>query len=589
MMPLGFVPFFSGRTTVFAAGGALLLVALVLWLKAERRQRRQRVDLKKDLALYHQIFAQATVGISMTDPVSGRYLRVNPRFARMLGYAPEELLCMNWRQVTSPDDLEENLKKWQGLLRGASAELVDTIRYRHRDGHDVMGRVHVTILRDEAGTPIRTINFVNDLTELLHSEQERQQLERQLFQAQKLEAMGQLVGGVAHDFNNILAVILGYTGLALRRFARGPEEKLAQYLSQVNIAGERGRDLITRLLAYSRGQAREQEQVPPMDCASLVKEAIKMLRAAIPAGIELRLRIGDVSPCCIDPVDLHQVLMNLIINARDAIGNHHGRIDVGLEMVRVAGQSCAVCQAMLHGDYLALMVADTGGGIPAELQSRIFDPFFSTKEPGAGTGLGLSVVQGIVRKVSGHILLDSEPERGARFQVLLPSAAVEEGTTVERVTEQVLVPASEPRQQGRILLVDDEKALVEYLTEVLTEQGHAVTPYSGAAAALSDFCARPETFELLLSDQTMPGLSGLELSRTVRALRPDMPIILMSGNPGAIAGEDLRQLDVSCLIGKPIDADELLNVIDRALRGDGKFFAVGSGSATTNTIRGETT
>jgi len=257
-----------------------------------------------------------------------------------------------------------------------------------------------------------------------------------------------------------------------------------------------------------------------------------------------------VPPCRIDPVDLHQMLMNLVLNARDALGEH-GRIEISLERRHVLPSSCAICEQTIAGDHIALSVADNGPGIPPELLGQVFDPFFTTKEQGKGTGLGLSVVQGILRQAGGHVLLASSPRQGTCFRLLLPRKEENAAETADAV-------------RCHVLLVDDEEGLRLYLEEVLRDLGCQVTAHGEGAAALSDFCARPDSFTLLLSDQAMPGLQGLELARAVRALRPRLPIVLMSGNPLAIEPEELRCLDIPPLLVKPIAEDQLREALRRA-------------------------
>ncbi len=249
---------------------------------------------------------------------------------------------------------------------------------------------------------------------------ERRQLEQQLRQAQKMEVLGQLTGGIAHDFSNILAVILGYANLARERCVEDPSSKLTQYLGEVISASERGQDLIAKMLAYSRTSPIVSSL--PVDISVEVKKVVDMLIAVIPAGIKMTTHIESaVHAVRIDPIDVQQVLVNLAINARDAIGDH-GCINITLKHSRINDASCAICHENINGDYLSLEVTDNGIGIPAPIISRIFDPFFTTKEIGKGSGLGLSMVQGVVKKNNGHLLVKTDPDLGTSFQLLLPYA-----------------------------------------------------------------------------------------------------------------------------------------------------------------------
>ena len=262
-----------------------------------------------------------------------------------------------------------------------------------------------------------------DVIMLVRDIDDRKLLEQQLQQAQKMEALGQLTGGIAHDFNNILASVLGYSNLALERCVSDPSDKLARYLGEVISASERARDLVAKMLAYSRTSSAVANV--PLDMVAEVKKTVTMLAAVIPAGIKITTDIeSDVPFVRIDPIDLQQVLMNLAVNARDAIGEH-GYIDITLERIRIKHKACAICHHIVDGDYVALEVKDSGTGIPAEIESRIFDPFFTTKEIGKGSGLGLSVVQGIVKKNKGHLLVETGSGQGASFRLLFPFSNAE--------------------------------------------------------------------------------------------------------------------------------------------------------------------
>jgi len=536
--------------------------------RANRELSRKSGELDESNRQLRQILDTAAVGMVEFNPADGRYLRVNEKFAAMVGYPRDEIAALRWQDLTWPDELPENEKNLRRLLEGETDDLVHEKHYRHRRGHPVPALVHVTVVRDAMGRPLRAVNIVIDLSAVREAESERIRLERQLFQAQKMEALGQLVGGIAHDFNNTLAVILGFSGLALRRHPQEVQGKLGDYLRQIHTAGERARDLIAKLLAYSRSQAGDAADIAPLPCAPAVKEAVKMLAATIPAGIRLVPRIVETPPCRIDPVDMHQLLLNLVINARDAIGEH-GVIEIGLEPRHVENAPCAICQQQITGDFVVLSVRDSGPGIPPELLPRIFDPFFTTKEQGKGTGLGLSVVQGILRHAEGHAVVESGSGCGAVFRLLLPPAAEDNAPAVQPLPQ---APAArEPRRRGRLLLVDDDDGVRLFLTEMLTNQGYEVHGHREAAGALNTFIAHSDSFDLLVTDQTMPGLYGLDLARAMLSLRPGLPVILMSGNPGAIDPEDLHRQGILRLCRKPVDEVELLDAIAGALgsRGTG--------------------
>ncbi|OQX13073.1 MAG: hypothetical protein BWK76_16725 [Desulfobulbaceae bacterium A2] len=538
---------------------AALLVYQTVFVASVRAPYSELLVRKHELAEANEqlrrIFDTAAVGMSEFDPASGRYLRVNAKFAGMFGYEANELPGTSWHDLSWPADRTQNQLDLQQLLAGERPEMIREKRYRHRLGHEVRTKIHVTLIRDGEGRPLRALNIVTDLSDLQRVEQERRKLERQLFQTQKIEAMGQLIAGIAHDFNNTLTVILGFSGLALNRHHFDAKGKIAYYLRQIHVVGERAQRLVAKLLAYSRHQTLALGEIPPLPCAPAINETLKLLAVTIPATIQLVSRINVVPPCRIDPVDLHQLLMNLVLNARDAVGEG-GRIEIELGMMHVEDLDCAICHQVIQGEFIALTVTDNGTGIPEELLPRLFDPFFTTKEHGKGTGLGLSVVQGILRQVGGHVLVESCPAQGTSFLLLLPQAVTGQA--------QDHMPAASPAWKQRrrhILLVHDGASLCQRLRSMLTGRDYAVTDHQDAGRALNDFCACPDGFDLLLCDQFMPGISGLELTRAARAVRPQLPVIVLCDTPPAAAPEEPGLADILALCRSPINEAELQGAI----------------------------
>ena len=366
-----------------------------------------------------------------------------------------------------------------------------------------------------------------------------------------------MTGGIAHDFNNILAAILGYSSLALERYAPDKEGKLAAYLREVIAASERARDLIAKMLSFTR--TRPSGSVQAIDPATVLREVVAMLRPSIPTSIEIRQRVDSGQPVRMDPGELNQVLVNLILNARDAVGEH-GLIDIRLHATRVGGERCALTQQRLDGRYLALDVSDTGSGIAPEHLSRLFDPFFTTKEVGKGTGLGLSVVHGILRRSGVHIVVDSVPGRGSLFRLLFP--------LLEAVAPEPAAasPASVPPAGGgqSVWVVDDEPAVVQLLAELLGDWGYRTRTFPDAGEALAALEAGPAP-DLLITDQTMPGMHGLELAKLARHFHPGLPVILCTGQPDAIDAADAAHNGVRHIFGKPLQSAELAQAVAEVL------------------------
>jgi PAS domain S-box-containing protein len=344
---------------------------------------------------------------------------------QITGIAAERFLdnSVRFGELIHPDDLAG---VEQAVADGIAQRRPYACAYRLRRVGGAWRWVHEQgqAIYDEAGRPAWLDGVIVDITENKVLQEERERLQAQLQQAQKMEALGQLTGGIAHDFNNILAAVLGFAKLALRRHAPDPDSELAEYLREVVTAGERARDLVARMLAFSRAQP--SRAVQPLAPRPLVQEAVKMLAATIPAGIHIETHIeNEVPVIAIDPVDLHQILVNLVINARDALDGK-GRIVIGLARAQVEHQVCTACHEKFTGEHLDLTVADDGQGIAPESLPHIFEPFFTTKPPGQGTGMGLAMVHGLVRRAGGHFRVESGVGQGSTFHIYLPAAPIDQ-------------------------------------------------------------------------------------------------------------------------------------------------------------------
>jgi len=380
------------------------------------------------------------------------------------------------------------------------------------------------------------------------------ELEAQLRQAQKMEAIGTLAGGIAHDFNNILSPIMGYVEMALAQ-VRG-DSQLAGDLRQVSIAARRAADLVQQILTFSRQQAQERL---PVRVAPIVKEALKLMRASLPATIEMQRNIAATEDLVLaDPTQIHQVLVNLCTNAGQAMRETGGVLSVSLENVDVSPE-CPV-QELPAGRYLALSVADTGHGIKPEVVDRIFEPYFTTKEVGEGTGLGLAVAHGIVQGCGGALVVESVRGRGTTFEVFL--AVVE---TLEPVEPAPQAPL--PTGQERILLVDDEAPVAKLIARMLEHQGYEVMACTSSKETLDVFQRDPNGFDLVVSDMTMPGLTGIQLATELLRIRPDVPIILCTGFSELVTPESAAAAGIRELLTKPVPRDTLAHAVRRALDG----------------------
>lgn len=386
------------------------------------------------------------------------------------------------------------------------------------------------------------------------AEAERRQLESQLHQAQRLEAIGVLAGGVAHDFNNILGTILGYTELLLTQYLLEPPVRT--YLQHVQQAGERGADLVRQILAFSRSR---EHHLQPLDIGPLAKEALNMMRATLPATIDIRQQIpAPCPPILADATQIHQVIVNLCVNAGHAMQQSGGTLDVTLTPVHLAEEQAQSLQ-LPEGEYLQLSVSDTGCGMPAEVLEHAFEPFFTTKATGEGSGMGLSVVHGIVSAHKGAITVDTAPGEGATFNVVFP------------VTEQRQSAAStevpEPVQPGKgnLLVIEDEPALAELYKMALTNAGYQVTTYYNGAEALQHVYRYPRQFDAVITDQSMPKMTGVQLSEAILGLQPRMPIILTTGYSETVSQQEAGSLGIRHFLRKPIKLRTLLQVVQQTL------------------------
>jgi signal transduction histidine kinase/CheY-like chemotaxis protein len=411
-------------------------------------------------------------------------------------------------------------------------------------------RFTAAAIRNAAGDLIGVIETLEDITDRILAEEERKRLESQLVQAQKMEAIGTLAGGIAHDFNNILSAIIGYTQLAMMDLH--DKEKAENELNEVLKAGGRAKGLVSHILTFSR---KTETEYSPLELPSIIKESLKMLRSVIPTSIEISQDIIQSGLVMSDPTQIHQIIINLCTNAAQAMDKAGGVLEVSLKNVTINGDAAARDLDLSPGPYFRITVKDTGLGIPPEFMERIFEPYFTTKEVGRGTGLGLSVVHGIVKNHQGAITCKSTPGEGTTFEVYLPE--LESGKESSKHQDDTLVP------QGteRILFIDDEPVLVNLANKMLSKLGYTVVTETSSLDALEIFRRDPYHFDLVITDMTMPGMTGDRLAQTLIGIREDIPVILCTGYSGHISEDRAKSIGIREFIMKPFDKKVMARTI----------------------------
>jgi PAS domain S-box-containing protein len=514
----------------------------------ERRALEERAAraLQESESRFRTIFEQAAIGMADSS-LDARFIRVNQRFCEIMGYSREELLGLTFREITHPDDLARDEGLVAQLRSGELSNLAVEKRYLRKDGGVVWANLMLSLHRSPSGDPLHFVAVVEDITGQKRAEDERRYLERQLLQAQKMESVGRLAGGVAHDFNNHLTVIDGYCAMLLDEM--GPGDPLREPVGEILLAGNRAAALTQQLLAFSRKQVAEPRVINLND---VVAEAGKMLSRLIGDDIEITAHLdAGLGSVVADPSQMSQVLVNLAINARDAMPDG-GRIVMETSNTDLDEGYAAQHAGVKAGPYVFLSIADTGAGMIPEVVQHIFEPFFTTKDIGVGTGLGLSTVYGIVKQAGGWIWVYSEPGKGSTFKVYLPRA----GGAPEPLPKPVSA-AETPRGTETVLVVEDQPEVRKLTLAMLESQGYRLLEAANGSEALSVSERYPEPIHLLITDVVMPGMTGRELARLLVALRPSLKTLYTSGyTANAIAHEGVLDAGVAYL-PKPFSRAQL--------------------------------
>ncbi len=487
--------------------------------------------------------------------MNGRFVDVNQQACLSLGYSREELLNMTVADVeVDADGRKAGEKIWGRPDPGQS--LMFEGRHRRRDGSTFPVEVRLGTFED--GERHYIMGLARDISERMNALKDKHTLELQIQQAQKMEAIGTLAGGIAHDFNNILTAIMGYSELALLEVDKNTS--LHGHLQQIKQAGKRAVGLVRQILTFSR---RQYQEVSPLQISLIVKEALKLLRASIPTTIDIRQDIQTEAMVLADPTQIHQVMMNICTNAYYAMADSGGTLTVSLKEVDYNRPVNDAGEEVPPGRYVVLTISDTGPGMNRETKGRIFEPYFTTKEKGKGTGLGLAVVHGIIEAYHGRIGVYSEPGHGTTFNIYLPAL-----NAAHRIREQNNNVEVEllTQQAERVAFVDDEEAIRDLAVQFLTQAGYRVTAFTNGREAWEAMKADIGVWDLLITDLTMPEMAGNQLAILVKGVRPDLPVIICSGNNAVINGRHGEEIMYA---HKPLSRRKFLALTAQALKKTG--------------------
>ncbi len=537
---------FSAHLAAVLAGdaGGAPVCRIVLSDISERKQNE--AALRESEERHREYIMNTPYGVFATDE-RGRYLQVNPSACRITGYEERELLAMNMSDLLFEDSRPQGLLHFQKLVDEGKSQ--GEMPFRPKSGEKRWWSVTAVRL-----SGARFLGFCNDITDRKQAEEQRSHLQAHLQQAQKMEAIGTLAGGIAHDFNNILGAILGYAEMAREDSPAG--SILRQDIDQVVKASHRAKELVKQILAFSH---QTETVLIPIQPAIIVGEAAKMLRSSLPSSIDIRQNIDvNTGPILAHPIQIHQIVMNLGTNAFHAMEESGGTLSISLEKKTLTEKDIVGKPGVEPGDFVQLSIGDTGIGIAPELLGKIFDPYFTTKEIGKGTGMGLSIIHGIVKSYGGCVSVHSQFGEGTVFQVLLPVMAAE--TVVEVKPAEIVELGNE-----RILFIDDEEILAEMGKSMLERLGYQVTVRSSSLEALTTFQDQPDMFDLVITDQTMPGMTGSDLARRILQIRPFMPIILCTGYSSLISEEKVRSLGIKGFAMKPLARKDIAAIIRKVL------------------------
>lgn len=525
---------------------------------SERKQAAELLQKKEQE--YRTLFEQAGDYILIWEFTKENELilvDVNQAACEIHGYTREEFIGKNVKEIDRGDSDEDSVRELMSKIMAGELVLFETIHAK-KDGTTFPIEVSAKLLGSGEDPPL-ILAIERDITKRKQAESGKEKLEKQLRQAHKMEAVGTMAGGIAHDFNNLLSIISG--NIDIIQYKQKTGSNAEKNIEHVINATYRAEDLIKQILTFSR---QEKMELIPVNLSILLDESLKLLRSTIPATVKIVSNVGsEAISINADSTQLQQIILNLCANAVHAM-NEKGLLRIDLEEAQLTAQEIPLVTGLRAGKYAKFSISDTGTGMDKETVGKIFDPFFTTKGVGIGTGMGLSVVHGIITEHNGFITVDSTLGLGATFNIYFPTIRENEAEVKTDAVESL------PTGTERILFVDDEECIAETCGELLEFQGYKVTSVTSSSRALSIFKSNPQEFDLVFTDQTMPEMSGAELARELLIIRPDIPVVLCSGYSARVSEADAKGIGVREFCMKPMDMKQLATVARRVLDESGK-------------------
>jgi PAS domain S-box-containing protein len=525
----------------------------VLAIVRDISEQIKNQNFLKDQVSFFQMLIDTIPSPIFYKDAQGIYIGCNKAFESYIGLKKTELKGKSVYDV-APKELADKYKKADDDLFASKGAQTYEAQVKYADGsvHDVVFNkaVYLTNKNDIGGM----VGVMVDITDRKKADQEKNELEAKLFRSQKLEAIGTLAGGIAHDFNNILSAIFGYTELAIIENIEDPV--LEQNLIQIRKAAERAKDLVKQILAVAR---QSDNIMSPISVSLITEEVLNLMRASLPRTIEIKKRIESHSFIMGDSTQIHQIIMNLFSNAAQAIKDQEGVIEINVSDIKLTTSIKNEFFDLYPGSYVKLTISDNGPGIPSDIIKSIFEPYFTTKNPGEGTGLGLAIVHGIVKTHGGEIAVESLLNKGTKFTVYFP---ISNKKNEKLSYENEILPTG----NEHILFIDDEVAIADVNKQFLEKLGYSVYTYINSIEALEFFRTDPNKFDLVITDMTMPKMTGDVLAEKIKAIRSDIPIIICTGYSNKISDELVDQIGIDAVCNKPISIKNLAKTIRNVLR-----------------------